>query len=68
MTISKDAAHIPIFGILFVIVILIAVAVAWWRAGVQQRVWERQGCHMSQWEVFMGAAPVERALLPERAR
>jgi hypothetical protein len=41
---------------------LIAVGptIAWYRAGLQQRVYQRQGVEMTQWEVFMGAKPVER--------
>ena len=36
----------------------------WYRAGVQQEVYKRQGCEMSQWEVFMGAKPIDRQLVP----
>jgi len=39
----------------------------WYAAGVQREVWARQGCQMSQWEVFMGAKPIERNFVnPEK--
>ena len=33
---------------------------AWYKAGLQVEVYRRQGVEMTQWEVFMGAKPVER--------
>ena len=39
------------------------VAWGWYRAGVQQEVYRRQGVEMSQWEVYMGAKPIERRLI-----
>ena len=51
---------------------LVAFAVScvgwkWYRAGVQQGVYERQGVTMSRWEVFIGAQPVERYVSGEKA-
>lgn len=43
----------------------VAGGIGWYRAGVQQAVWERQGAHLTQWEVFMGALPVVRTLSTE---
>ena len=43
------------------------LAWGWYAAGVQRDVWARQGCSMSQWEVFMGAKPIERNFVnPEK--
>jgi hypothetical protein len=42
--------------------------VSWYRAGVQQEVWHRQGVRMTQWEVFWGAKPVERYIVPAPER
>lgn len=51
-------------GIFFVAIILLVAGVvwgtAWYKAGVQQDVYRRQGVEMSQWEIFIGSKPVER--------
>ena len=52
-----------VLGITLLIVSL-ALWASWYRAGLQQRVYERQGVHMTRWEVFMGVKPVERAIRP----
>jgi len=43
---------------------------SWYVAGVQQAVWERQGIHMSRWEVFIGADPAQKSIqiLPEAGK
>ena len=47
----------------FVILLVIAIPVwAWYASGVQAEVYERQGIHMTQWEVFVGAKPAERTI------
>lgn len=35
---------------------------AWYRAGVQVEVYQRQGIEMTQWEVFVGAKTAERTI------
>lgn len=39
-----------------------AVMWGWYRAGIQQHVYEREGIHMSQWEIFIGTRPLERTI------
>ena len=34
----------------------------WYRAGIQAAVYEREGIHMTQWEVFIGSRPAERTI------
>jgi hypothetical protein len=56
----------PIFSTLTILAastLIIAVpliCVKWYQAGVQQKVWERQGCEMTQWETFIGSKPIIR--------
>ena len=51
----------------FLIVVLsIAAGISWYAAGVQQRVWARQGVEMTQWEVFCGADPIVRNMIEEK--
>lgn len=38
----------------------ICIGIAYYKAGVQKEVWDREGVHLSQWEVMMGAHPMER--------
>jgi hypothetical protein len=46
--------------------IAFGVGMKWYRAGIQQEVYRRQGCEMSRWEVFMGAKPIDRQLVPQK--
>jgi hypothetical protein len=56
----------------FAILVLIGLALfvtgafglCWYQAGLQQEVYKRQGCEMTQWEVFMGAEPIDRQMVP----
>lgn len=34
----------------------------WYRAGMQAKLYKRQGIEISQWEVFMGVEPAERVI------
>lgn len=52
------------FGVFVVVLVTVPVAASWYKAGVQQEVYRRQGVEMSRWELFMGAQPVERYLVP----
>jgi hypothetical protein len=36
--------------------------IGWYRAGVQAGVYEREGIQITQWEVFVGSKPGERAI------
>jgi hypothetical protein len=60
--------YAPIFWVVGFIVAMLSlcVVVDWYRAGVQARIYERQGIKMTQWEVFMGAEPAEKVIqVPE---
>lgn len=50
-----------LLGVIAVILIG-AAGWEWYRAGVQQAVYARQGIIMSQWEVFIGMEPAERVI------
>lgn len=43
-------------------VLILGIGWTWYRAGVQQAVYEREGVHLTQWEVFVGAKPAERTI------
>jgi hypothetical protein len=65
---SNDGCIMLVLLALAIVVLLgIGIAVDWYHAGVQQQVWERQGVHMSRWEVFMGAKPIVRQIVPGEA-
>jgi hypothetical protein len=54
-----------VIGALVLLIALVIVAsegCQWYKAGVQAKVYRRQGVEMSRWEVFCGAKPVERYL------
>lgn len=55
------------FGFLF-LMIAGAVGFVYYSAVVQQEVYKRQGVEMSVWEVFMGAQPVVRYVVPEEKK
>jgi hypothetical protein len=58
---------------MFVALIIVAVVgiiggpilFKWYAAGVQVAVYERQGVHMTRWEVFVGAKPIVRSVITE---
>jgi hypothetical protein len=41
------------------------VAGSWYEAGIKQRVWARQGCQMTRWEILWGAQPITRNIVTE---
>jgi hypothetical protein len=53
-------AKIAVFVAIALFLVFAAPVVKWYRAGVQVEVWKREGIEMTQWEVFMGAKPLER--------
>ncbi len=59
----SEKAIMAILG-LFVVTLILAAAIAWdwYRSGVQQRVWARQGIAMTQWEVFIGVDPAQKSI------
>ncbi len=64
---NKEESWTTVF-ILAAILLVVGVGALgfrWYKAGVQQEVYRRQGCEMSRWEVFMGARPIERYMQPE---
>ncbi len=67
MTASKDGKDEALFGCAALLVIFLVIAPAligwkWYRAGVQQSIYVRQGIEMSQWEVFLGMEPAEKVI------
>lgn len=44
---------------LLLILSIIVFPISWYASGIQQQVWERQGIHLTHWEVFMGAHPAK---------
>ena len=57
-----------VFGIAATGLVLVAGVISipflylgWKQAGIQAAVYDRQGVHMTQWELFMGAEPIERS-------
>ena len=45
-----------------------ALSLGWYQSGLQADVYRRQGVEMTQWEVFCGAQPVERYVIPAQER
>ena len=43
-------------------ILLACLGWKWYRAGVQSDVYQREGITISQWEVFVGSKPAERAI------
>lgn len=39
---------------------LFVAYLSWYRAGIQREVWQREGINLTQWEIFVGARPLER--------
>lgn len=53
--------------ILFVLLVIGALFVGgfffgWYQAGMQARMYARQGIQITQWEVFIGVEPAERVV------
>lgn len=38
------------------------LAIRWYRSGMQQAVYARQGIEMTRWEIFIGCEPDERQI------
>ena len=51
---------VPIIMIL--LVLSFGAVITWYKAGVQQAVYARQGIHMTRAELFWGAKPAERTI------
>ena len=60
---SDDLKGFLVFGAVGAVALSLAFGVAWYSAGLQCAVYERQGVHMTQWEVFCGAKPIVRQLV-----
>ena len=45
-----------------VLVLAVSLGLLWYKAGIQVDVYQREGIHMTQWEVFMGSKPAERTI------
>lgn len=50
------------FAVLATLLVLLALGVNWYRAGVQRDVYARQGIQMSRWEVLLGTQPAEKTV------
>jgi hypothetical protein len=62
---TREERGVVGFGcFVFAALTLFAAGVFWYRAKIQRDVYERQGVHMTTWEVFCGAKPVERYVKP----
>lgn len=53
---------IALIGIAILALFLGGVSWKWYVSGEQAAVYRRQGTEMSQWEVFIGNKPIERAI------
>lgn len=52
-----------LMGCTFALAMIFATAwFHWYRCGIQADVWQREGITVTQWEVFMGAKPMERTI------
>jgi len=40
--------------------------IEWWKAGVQTRIYQEQGIHITRFEVFMGIHPTPRIKEPTK--
>lgn len=49
-------------AVLTAITIVASAAWGWYRAGEQAKQYERQGIHLSQWDVFIGVKPAEQVV------
>ncbi len=57
-----------LLGIVVVFIVAGVLCWHWYTAGVQAEVYRRQGVNMTQWEVFMGAKPVERYVVDPKEK
>ena len=56
-----------IISLIITMIISVPVSIIhWYSAGIQQQVWERQGCKMTQWEVFIGTEPITRYIKEDK--
>lgn len=55
---------IPLITVCLMLLVVFALAAAysWYGAGLQQKVYERQGIEMTRWECFIGAQPAEAVI------
>ena len=53
---------LAIIAAIIVLIAAIPIGFYWYKAGVQVEVYRRQGVEMTQWEVFLGAKPIERTI------
>lgn len=63
-----DGWDVAIWGGILGVIAAVLFGWGWYKAGVQQGVYQRQGVQMSRWEVFLGAKPVERYMQPAAAK
>jgi hypothetical protein len=59
---TEETVGLSLFAV-FVLGFLIGPpTLMWYKAGIQQRVYQRQNIEITQWEVFMGADPAEKVM------
>lgn len=54
MAIFLTALVVSIAGVM----LGITWTIDYYQSGIKAAVWKRQGIHLTQWEVFMGAKPI----------
>jgi hypothetical protein len=64
-----SSGQLSLAAVIFFVLLLFggAIGFSWYKAGIQQQVWERQGVHMTRWEVFVGSKPIVRQLVQDPA-
>jgi hypothetical protein len=50
-------------GLFVLILLLAALGIEWFIAGVRARAWQREGADITQWEVFWGTIPIDRKFI-----
>jgi hypothetical protein len=65
---ADEAIGLVVLFFLLLIITPFALGFKYYRAGVQQEVYHRQGVEMSRSEIFWGAQPAERAMIPVKDR
>lgn len=62
---KRVPSNLEFVGGIFLLLAVLAISagIAWYRAGVQQAVWSREGIELSRWEIMMGAEPKERVFI-----
>jgi ABC-type transporter Mla maintaining outer membrane lipid asymmetry permease subunit MlaE len=58
----KDDWVTTLFIVFLVVTIIGGVYFNWYKAGVQSRLYEREGISVTQWEIFIGSKPAERTV------